>query len=114
MTCRPCSRPAPAGLYDKQLQRFILVAETRPRDATNNFYLTQLMVAVSQQQGSALGPFNVYQTPINFPGALPFNRCPPPYGCFGAASAADQQHARLRTSSLWLLAAAASCRALVV
>ncbi len=73
------SASAPAGIYDKQLQRFVVLAQSRPRNAAGNLFETQLLVAVSQQP-SALGPYNVYQTPINFPGQLA--ACPAPSGCF--------------------------------
>jgi hypothetical protein len=69
-----------AGMYDKQLQRFVVIAQTRPRNGFSTLYETQLLVAVSQQ-ASALGPYNVYQTPINFPGLIA--GCPAPSGCFG-------------------------------
>jgi hypothetical protein len=56
------------------------MAQSRPRNAAGNLFETQLLVAVSRQN-AALGPWNVYQTPINFPGLIPV--CPAPSGCFG-------------------------------
>jgi hypothetical protein len=59
--------PPLAGLYDKQLRRFIIMAETR-RAVAPGVELTDVLIAVARAEGTPFGAYSVYSTPIGFAG----------------------------------------------